>query len=664
MFLLCVAAALACGGNGVEPVVVRDNAFNLTACPTERDQNPAFSPDGATILFSSTRGGAGGNLNLWTMSSTGANQAPLTQDRHATHVNAPGSSWNAPTNRICFSSDRSGNEELWTVAPDGSDLRQITDHPARDRAPSFSPCGEWIAFQSDRDGNWEIYRIHLGTGEVVRLTRDPGDDAKPNWGPRGDRIVFRSDRSGNWDLYTMRPDGTDVCRVTDDPEDDTDPSWGPDQSMIVFSSDRGGTGDADIWVLRTGDGSTLQVTFDPAYDGAPSFSPDGSWIVFESSRGGDLDIWRIPSPSAPLSWETVNDFVYQLQDLSIEALGQTRFDLVIMDYSADGSDEARFTPERIAWLKESPGGPKLVVAYMSIGEAEDYRWYWDGSWDGNHDGVPDPGAPAWLGRSNPEWAGNYKVRYWDPEWHEIIYSGPDSYLRKLVDAGFDGVYLDVIDAYEYWGPGGESRENRASAEQEMVDFVLAIASYARTTLQKPSFGIFPQNGEELLRHSDYLHAVTGIGLEDTWYDGNPPQPPSHTAAVVAALDAFRRAGKLVLVTDYVTIRPLIDDFYAKALSRGFVPYATVRDLDVLTVNQVTRPIEGRALPPCVTAGPSGARHERTRVPLAPARRRPPRSKPPRPQGGGLVRPAGATTGEGAYRRRMTRSERPLSSRMR
>ena len=68
-----------------------------------------------------------------------------------------------------------------------------------------------------------------------------------------------------------------------------------------------------------------------------------------------------------------NDFVYQLQRIDLEAIGETKFDLVIMDYSRDGSDERKFTAPQIRTLKSSPGGPKTVLSYMSIGEAEDYR---------------------------------------------------------------------------------------------------------------------------------------------------------------------------------------------------------------------------------------------------------------------------------------------------
>jgi cysteinyl-tRNA synthetase len=279
--------------------------------------------------------------------------------------------------------------------------------------------------------------------------------------------------------------------------------------------------------------------------------------------------------------EEPNDFVYQLQRVNLQEIGETKFDLVIMDYSRDGSDERRFTAEEIAALKSSPGGPKTVLSYMSIGEAEDYRWYWQRGWDRNRDGRPDADAPDWLGRSNPDWPGNYKVRYWDPGWQALVYD----YVDKVLAAGYDGVYLDVVDAYQYWRP----RQPGVATADEMVSFVETIAEHARVTRNHPDFWVFVQNAEELSRYPDYVQTVSGIGKEDLFYDGNRRQPASEVRWSVKQLDRVKEAGKPVLVTDYVTQRDKIDAFYKKAQSHGYVPYATRRDLDVLTINRGHEP---------------------------------------------------------------------------
>ncbi len=281
-----------------------------------------------------------------------------------------------------------------------------------------------------------------------------------------------------------------------------------------------------------------------------------------------------------ISLRDVNDFLYQLQNIDLDAIGNTKFDMVVIDYSRDGSEEGRFSAEEIEKLKNSPGGPKIVLAYMSIGEAENYRWYWNDSWDKDGDGIPDEEAPSWLGPVNPDWPGCYKVKYWESGWQSIIYS----YVDKIIEAGFDGVYLDVIDAYEYWGPGGESGLERKTAEKDMVNFVKEIANYSRIRKGKSNFLIFPNNGEGLSKYPDYVEIVSGIGREDVWYEDNTPQLPEYTEEVIANLDIFKEAGKVVLVIDYVTQKDLIDDFYLKAKSKGYIPYATVRELDQLTIN--------------------------------------------------------------------------------
>jgi len=274
------------------------------------------------------------------------------------------------------------------------------------------------------------------------------------------------------------------------------------------------------------------------------------------------------APAQPRLAE-VNDFLYQLQNLDLTAIGQTAYDLVVMDYSSDGTEAGEFTPAEIAALKHSPGSEKIILAYMSIGEAEDYRFYWQEGWT--------PGNPPWLDAENPNWPGNYKVRYWHPAWQAITFA----YTDRLLAAGFDGAYLDIIDAYEYYADQG-----RTTAAQEMADFVAAIAAHARA--QDPDFYIFPQNAPELAGLvPGYLGTVDGIGQEDIYYGyvgDDQPTPPAVTAQMEGYLDVFEIAGKLVLTVDYTTTPAHVDDAYARSLAKGYVPFCTVRDLDQLTIN--------------------------------------------------------------------------------
>jgi cysteinyl-tRNA synthetase len=152
----------------------------------------------------------------------------------------------------------------------------------------------------------------------------------------------------------------------------------------------------------------------------------------------------------------INPEAFSGKEHFLSVLGRTTYDLIVIDAFVDGSRGPEWLElEDIRSLKRKPGGGRrLIICYLSIGEAEDYRYYWDRNWDRNRDGRPDAGAPAWLAGENPNWRGNYKVRYWDAGWQAILFGDEESYLDQILSRGFDGVYLDIIDAFEYFEQTG------------------------------------------------------------------------------------------------------------------------------------------------------------------------------------------------------------------
>ncbi len=139
------------------------------------------------------------------------------------------------------------------------------------------------------------------------------------------------------------------------------------------------------------------------------------------------------------------DVRYAVKDSFINAIAATNYDVFIIDAFFKGESLAA---SDVAKLKNKPnGGTRLVIAYLSIGEAEDYRFYWQESWKDN--------PPAWLAGENPNWPGNYKVRYWDPNWQAILYGSTNAYLDRILAGGFDGAYLDIIEAFEYFENSGK-----------------------------------------------------------------------------------------------------------------------------------------------------------------------------------------------------------------
>ncbi|TDN81246.1 cysteinyl-tRNA synthetase [Salegentibacter sp. 24] len=131
---------------------------------------------------------------------------------------------------------------------------------------------------------------------------------------------------------------------------------------------------------------------------------------------------------------------YSTKKELISELSFTNYDLIVLDLFFQNQ---AFTKENIAQLKKKKnGGDRLVIAYMSVGEAENYRYYWKKNWNSK--------PPEWFVEENPNWEGNFKVKYWKDTWKELIYGNEEAYLKKIINAGFDGVYLDIIDGFQYF----------------------------------------------------------------------------------------------------------------------------------------------------------------------------------------------------------------------
>lgn len=143
----------------------------------------------------------------------------------------------------------------------------------------------------------------------------------------------------------------------------------------------------------------------------------------------------------------VNNFIavfnpqkFSVKPLYLKTLQKSNYDLLIIDAFYQGE---LLTKEDIASLKVKPNGKRrLVYSYLSVGEAEDYRYYWKPEYKKN--------PPTWLAAANKHWEGNYKVEYWRDEWKDILFRGQDNYLSKLLACGYDGAFLDVIDSFYYF----------------------------------------------------------------------------------------------------------------------------------------------------------------------------------------------------------------------
>lgn len=278
---------------------------------------------------------------------------------------------------------------------------------------------------------------------------------------------------------------------------------------------------------------------------------------------------------APPPLASAKSWGYFLTDIRPAEVAASGFDLVVLDYSSDGTEANEFSPAQVRAMQRKPDGSRrIVLAYLSVGEAEEYRYYWRRAWKTS--------PPPWLDEENPDWEGNYKVRYWDAGWQSLLMDGPDSYLGRIAKADFDGVYLDIIDAYEYY------EHSRPTAAQDMVGLVGALAGRARAMRPADPFYVVPQNGEGLLEWPGYLDLVSGVAKEDLFYGyekEGAPTPEAETAYSLRFLRMARAAGKPVFTVDYVKEPAQVAEVYRRSREEGFVPYATVRDLDRLVCNE-------------------------------------------------------------------------------
>ncbi len=251
-----------------------------TAPPTATPLLP--TPALASIVFDSYRDD---NWEVYVMDEDGSNLINLTNHP----ANDGDSAWSSDGRRIAFDSDRDGNWEIYAINSDGSGVIRLTHDPADDESPAWSPDGSQLAFKSNRDGNWEIYVVNLSNLSVTNLTNQPADDRLPAWSPDGQRIAFVSDRTEEWDVWVMNVDGSNLINLTGHPDKDFFPAWSPDGQRIAFHSYR--DGNAEIYVMNA-DGSNLtRLTNHPADDWAVSWSSDGLRLAFTSDRDGDNEIY-------------------------------------------------------------------------------------------------------------------------------------------------------------------------------------------------------------------------------------------------------------------------------------------------------------------------------------------------------------------------------------
>jgi cysteinyl-tRNA synthetase, unknown class len=284
--------------------------------------------------------------------------------------------------------------------------------------------------------------------------------------------------------------------------------------------------------------------------------------------GGNARALRPQRQSAREALKRVVRWGCQYQNVDIGAIASSDLDLIVLDPSLDDKERRFVSPAECNALKTKPdGGRRFIIAYLCVGEVDTKRWYWPSAWRQT--------PPDWVGPENPNWPGSRSVKYWNEDWQSLVSNGAHSMLNQILDIGFDGVFLDRVDAYGDW-------QSSAAAMDAMADFVEDIGARARE--RNPGFILLMQNAEALLLHDNVVAAIDAHSKESLLTGLPQPNALNQEQDVEWSLGYLRRlqnSGIPTFATEYIPDQDLRPQIRARLVELGFVPFFAERMLDRL-----------------------------------------------------------------------------------
>ncbi len=285
-------------GANSQPIRVTDDPAD--------DMEPAWSPDGSQLAFVSARN-HGGRMTL--MLSSGEIE-PYVKGKNGDIFLMPAfggtavklvesgfdPAWSPDGRQIVFRSIRGGQWDLWTVPVTGGEPVQLTNDPAADFHPVFSPDGKWILYAAGTNGSaFDLFLIQSSGGTPRQLTNDHHLVLRPAWSADGKTIFWSSARGGSLNLWKADYSAEKQSigkpeRVTIGEGDNVNISASRAGRMLAYSTVKN-TG--DIWEMDLETKTLRQVSSETSSEDHPQLSPDGKTLALSSDRTGTAQIWTM-----------------------------------------------------------------------------------------------------------------------------------------------------------------------------------------------------------------------------------------------------------------------------------------------------------------------------------------------------------------------------------
>ncbi len=201
--------------------------------------------------------------------------------------------------------------------------RWLTRGVSSDRQPAYSPDGEWVIFSSNRSGNLDLWSVSTSDGSIRRITDDEAEDWDPAFTPDGKSILWSSSRGGHFEIWTANTDGSNARQITNDGADAENPTATPDGSWIVYTSYN--PSKLGIWKIHPDGSGTMQILAGDS--DLPEVSPDGQYVLYRDARADPSAFIRVVrlADKLVLPFTIKVRYTSRHEDLTVGSGGRSRW---------------------------------------------------------------------------------------------------------------------------------------------------------------------------------------------------------------------------------------------------------------------------------------------------------------------------------------------------